>query len=209
MSCIEIDRAWWPENDLFHAKLGSNLPSYGWLLPATIHSMKGGETWHHIRIHSMKGGVRLWCETWHQITIHSMKGGVRTVVWALTSHNNTLNEGWCETVVWNLTSHNSTLNVGGVRRWRETWHHITIHSCNAGLATSRCKMHCDGCMNVAWGFVTGRKPEHETLCFSVQWLQAAMKGTSCVGRLRFGSFRVSRSIGSASVFWNEWTQIAL
>ena len=40
------------------------------------------------------------------------------------------------------------------------------------------------------GYVVGRKPEHETLCFSVKWLQATMKGTSCVRRVRFGSFRV-------------------
>ena len=38
--------------------------------------------------------------------------------------------------------------------------------------------------------------------FRVKWLQPAMKGTSCVRRLRFGSF--SRSIGSSSVFCNEW-----
>ena len=91
-----------------------------------IHSMKGGvrlwcETWHHITIHSMKGGVRLWCETCHHITIYWMKGGVRhyitkqctqwRVVWDFTLHKNTLYEGWCETVVWDLL-------------------HITIHSCN-------------------------------------------------------------------------------
>ena len=36
------------------------------------------------------------------------------------------------------------------------------------------------------GFVVGRKPEHETLCFfRVKWLQAAMKGTSSVRRVRF------------------------
>ena len=38
------------------------------------------------------------------------------------------------------------------------------------------------------GFLLGRKPERETLC--VTWLQPAMKGTSCVRRVRFGSFRV-------------------
>ena len=62
-----------------------------------------------------------WCETWHHITMHSMKGGVRLyityeytqwrVVWDLASHNNALNEGWCET--W----HHITINSmkGGVR----------------------------------------------------------------------------------------------
>ena len=69
------------------------------------------ETWHHIRIHSMKGGVRLWWETWNHIRIHSMKGGVRL---------------WCQT--W----HHIRISAmtGGVRLWCETWHHITIRSCN-------------------------------------------------------------------------------
>ena len=35
------------------------------------------ETWKHITIHSMKGGVRLWCETWHQVwSVWSAKCGV-------------------------------------------------------------------------------------------------------------------------------------
>ena len=51
----------------YQRKLGSNLPSYGWLLPVTIHSMKGG--------------VRLWCETWHHITIHPCNGCMIVVVW--------------------------------------------------------------------------------------------------------------------------------
>ena len=39
------------------------------------------------------------------------------------------------------------------------------------------------------GYVLGRKPEHETLFFRVKWLQATMKGTSCVRRVRLRSFR--------------------
>ena len=54
-------------------------------------------TLHHIRMHSMKGGVRQWCET---------------VVWDTTSLKNTLNEGWWEIVVWDLASHNHTLTEG-------------------------------------------------------------------------------------------------
>ena len=47
------------------------------------------------------------------------------------------------------------------------------------------------------------KLEHETLCFfRVKWLQPAMKGTSCVRRLRLGPF-LSRMC-SSSVFCNEW-----
>ena len=40
------------------------------------------------------------------------------------------------------------------------------------------------------GYALGRKPERETVFFSVvKWLQPAMKGTSSVRRLRLGSFR--------------------
>ena len=77
------------------------------------------------------------------------------------------------------------------------------------------------------GFVLGRKPEHETLCFSmfsrVKWLQAAMKGTSSVRRVRLrslfflvphcnGGFKLlwlCLCVRSSRVFWNLWLQIAL
>ena len=72
------------------------------------------ETLHHIRIHSMKGGVRLWCETLHDIRIHLMRGGVRL---------------WCETL------HRIRIHLmkGGVRLWCETLHHIRIHSMKGGV----------------------------------------------------------------------------
>ena len=38
--------------------------------------------------------------------------------------------------------------------------------------------------------------------FRVKWLQPAMKGTSCVRRVRLRSFHAR--IGSSSVFCNEW-----
>ena len=38
--------------------------------------------------------------------------------------------------------------------------------------------------------------------FRVKWLQLAMKGTSCVRRLRLRSFYAR--IGSSSVFCNKW-----
>ena len=68
------------------------------------------------------------------------------------------------------------------------------------------------------GYVLGRKPEHETLCFfRVKWLQPAMKGTSCVRRVRlgsFGSFYVFCNNGCSCVrssmrFLKLWLQIAL
>ena len=40
------------------------------------------------------------------------------------------------------------------------------------------------------------------LIFRIKWLQPAMKGTSCVRRVRLGSFQ--RVIGSSSMFCNEW-----
>ena len=84
-------------------------------------------TLHHIRMHSMKGGVRqwcetlhstkdtkagerLWCETWHHITIHSMKGGVRLWLWCETLHHITIRS-----------------TKGGVRLCCDTWHHITLN----------------------------------------------------------------------------------
>ena len=49
------------------------------------------------------------------------------------------------------------------------------------------------------GFVLGRKPGAGNLAFfRVKWLQPAMKGASCVRRLRL------RSFGSSSVFCNKW-----
>ena len=156
----------------------------------TIHSMKGGvrrwcEIWHHITIHSMKGGVRLWCDTWHHITIHSMKGGVRL---------------WCET--WHhITIHSMK---GGVRLWRDTWHHITLRACSGCMIVvmlccyvRRYVQVCDGILrNALWwlheccmGFVLGRnEPGARNLVFfRVKWLRPAMKGTSCVRRVRVRS----------------------
>ena len=118
-------------------------PVYEWLLP----DEGWCETLHHIKIRSMKAGVRLY------ITKQYMQW---RVVWDFTSPNSTLNEGWCETlhhqtihamkgsvrlyitkqytqwrVVWHFISHNhnNTLNEG----WCETLHHITIPSMKGGV----------------------------------------------------------------------------
>ena len=48
----------------------------------------------------------------------------------------------------------------------------------------------------AWmlhGLRFGGKPGQESLCFPVKWLRPAMKGTSCVRRVRLGSNR-ARSV---------------
>ena len=70
---------------IYQRKLGSNFPSYGWLLPGegwkgdfashnTINSMKRWcEILHHITMHS----IEWWCEVLHHTAISSMKGGVR------------------------------------------------------------------------------------------------------------------------------------
>ena len=41
------------------------------------------------------------------------------------------------------------------------------------FATGCFETHCHGCMNVAWAMFCGRKPEHETLCFSAVKMAAA------------------------------------
>ena len=50
--------------------------------------------------------------------------------------------------------------------------------------------------------VRGKAGARNLVCFRVKWLQPAMKGTSCVRRLRVRSFQ--RRIGSSSVCCNEW-----
>ena len=66
--------------------------------------------------------------------------------------------------------------------------------------------------------VVGRKPEHETsVFFRVKWLQPAMKGTSCVRRVRLGSFgsfyvfckNACSCVRSSMHFLKLWLQIAL
>ena len=50
------------------------------------------------------------------------------------------------------------------------------------------------------GLRFGGKPGQKSLCFfRVKWLRPAMKGNSCVRRVRLGSNRAS-----SSVFCNEW-----
>ena len=90
-----------------------------------------------------------------------------------------------------------------------------------GLATSCCKTHCNGCMNVAWALFGEEAGARNLVFFRVEWLQPAMKGTSCVRRLRFGSFRVQSvpplcsatsvcsCVRSSLRFLNLWLQIAL
>ena len=99
-----------------------------------------------------------------------------------------------------------------------------VRRCMRGsrVATSCCKTHCNGCMNVAWAlFWGGSRSKKPCIYFRVKWLQPAMKGTSCVRRLRFGSFRgqsvpplCSAMSGCSCVrssirFLNLWVQIAL
>ena len=52
------------------------------------------------------------------------------------------------------------------------------------------RSHWNGCMNVAWAMCWGGSRSTKLCFFRVKWLQPAMKGTSSVRRLRFGSFRV-------------------
>ena len=78
---------------------------------------------------------------------------------------------------------------------------IDIDTCR--FATWCCETHCNGCMNVAWGLCPGgSRSTKPILFFRVKWLQPAMKGTSCVRRLRLRSFHPRMC--SSSVFCNEW-----
>ena len=63
-----------------------------------------------------------------------MKGGLRLSINYVTIHHKRidLDEGRCVTL-----------------------HYITIHHKRIDLDEGRCKMHCNGCMNVAWGSCWG------------------------------------------------------
>ena len=68
---------------------------------------------------------------------------------------------------------------------------------------SGCGSHWNGCVKVAWAILWGGSRSTRNLVFfRVKWLQATMQGTSCVRRVRLGSFHAR--IGSSSVFCNEW-----
>ena len=92
--------------------------------------------------------------------------------------NNTLNEGWCESVVWDLDHITIHLMKGGVRLWCETWRRITIHSMKAGV-----RLWCETWLGEEAG------ARNRVFFRLLKWLQPALKGTSCVRRVRLGSFR--------------------
>ena len=88
----------WGDLTIYHQrKLGSNLPSYGWLL------LNEGwcESLHHItmrsvRLYSMNGGVRVDITSLREVWDYTQ----RMVVWELASHHDEkcetiLNEWWC------------------------------------------------------------------------------------------------------------------
>ena len=90
-----------------------------------------------------------------------------------------------------------------------------------GFTTGYCTTYCNGCMHVAWAVFWGGSRSTKPFFFCVKWLQPAMKGTSCVWRLRLRSFRAqwvpplcSATSGCSCVrsslrFLNLWLQIAL
>ena len=198
-------------------KLGSNLPSYG--------LTKFNEGWcvtlHHItvrsvRLYSMKGGVWLYItsqwEVWDYIQWR--------VVCYFTSHHNekcetTLNEGWCVTLhhitmrsvrlyitsQWEVWDYIQWRVVCYYTQWRVVCYFPTSHH-NEKCETTSCKTHCNGCMDVTWASFWGKAGAGNLVFFRVKWLRPAMKGTSCVRRVRLGSNRAR--IGSSSVFCNEW-----
>ena len=90
------------------------------------------------------------------------------------------------------------------------------------FASCCCEPHCHGCMNVAWALFWEEAGARNLVFFRVKWLQATMKGTSSVRRLRLGSvgrfflpqcnggFKllwVCLCVRSYRVFWNLCLQI--
>ena len=184
-----------------------------------IYSMNGGvrvyitsrwEVWGYIQwmvvwewtSHSMNGGVRVditsWCEVWDYTQW--------MVVWEFTSHHNEkcetiLNEWWCESLH-HITMRSVRLYSmnGGVwvytlvadRSVMAAWLlSFCVAMCveRCGLGTWSCKTHCNGCMDVTWALFWGKAGAGNLVLFRVKWLRPAMKGSSCVRRVRLGSNR--------------------
>ena len=93
-----------------------------------------------------------------------------------------------------------------------------------GLATSCCKTHCDGCMNVAWGLCWGGSRSTKPCVFPCKVVAAGYEryllcaaGAAAVGLPFFlprcnGGFKllwVCLCVRSLRVFWNLWWQIAV
>ena len=155
----------------------------------------------------MKGGAGLrldldegWCETLRYIAIHHKRIDI--------------DEGWCETLHY-LTIHHEKIDLD--EGWCETLHCITIHHKGIDLDAGWCEtLHY---ITVCFGEEAGAR---NLVFFRVKWLQPAMKGTSCVRRLRLGSFRTRvvrpsmclATSGCSCVRWSMhflklWLQIAL
>ena len=83
------------------------------------------------------------------------------------------------------------------------------------------KTHCNGCMEVTWASFWGKAGAGNRAFFRVKWLRPAMKGSSCVRRVRLRSNRArlvpplcSAMSGCSCVrsfmrFLTLWLQIAV
>ena len=56
-----------------------------------------------------------------------------------------------------------------------------------GFGSWCCKTHCNRCMDVAWASFWEKAGAGNRAFFCLKWLRPAMKGTSCVRRVRLGS----------------------
>ena len=174
-------------------KLGSNLLSYGQIELLYLTSQNNRCT---------QGGVRLYItnNTSHNITSQNT-----------TSHNNTSNNNTSREVV--------AMTKGGDegKWWRREV--VTWGSDDSGKWWPREVVTTKGSgelvkwwlwavviVAAAWmlhGIPVGEEAgERNHVLIRVKWLQPAMKGTSCVRRVRLRSFH--RRIGSSSAFCNEW-----
>ena len=226
---------------IYQRKLGSNTSEVRTNRILSLEMMKGGARW---TLDLEKGGVRLrldWervVRHWHLTLKGGVKGGVRLRLdlegWCETSHD--LDEGWLQIGLrldlegccaietwpwrvlrdWDLTLKGAALTLKGGVRLR-----LDLEGWCAIETWPWWRVVADRIVKAAWmlhGQCCGEEARARNLVFfRVKWMQPAMKGTSCVRRVRLGSF------GSFYVFCNDgcscvrssvrllklWLQIAL
>ena len=83
------------------------------------------------------------------------------------------------------------------------------------------KTHCNGCMDVTWASFWGKAGAGNLVFFRVKWSRPAMKGSSCVRRVRLRSNRARlvpplcsamsgcSCVRSSMRFLTLWLQIAV
>ena len=188
---------------------------------------------------TLKGGARLrvdlegWCETSHDLDEGSLQIGLR-----LDLEGCCAIETWSWRVVcdWDLTLKGGARLRVDLEGWCETSHDLDEGCLQIGLRLDLegwCAIEtwpwwrvvADRIVMAAWmlhGLCFGEEAGARNLVFfRVKWLQPAMKGTSCVRRVRLRSFQTRLvppmcfatsgcvCVCSSMRFLNLWLQIAL